>query len=151
MIIYRNMRAEDVPAVHMLLNSNLDGRFALEVIEYFLSFWPKGQFVAVDLFGNMIGAICGAKLSNGRASVALFAVDSAMRMQGIGSKLFQTFKTECYMEGFSEIQLEIRTTNSSAYRFYSKRGFVISEKVYDLYGPEENGYRMVAALRRASS
>ena len=151
MIIYRNMKAEDIPAAHILVNSNLDGKFSIEVLDYFLSFWPRGQFVAVDLFGNMVGVICGAKLANGRASITLFAVDSPMRGQGIGDKLYQTFRTECYMEGHSEIQLELRTENSSAYRFYSKRGFVISEKVYDLYGPGENGYRMVAELNHASS
>ena len=151
MIIYRNMRAEDVPAAHMLLNSNLDGNFSIEVIEYFLSFWPRGQFVAVDLFGNMVGVICGAKLNNGRASITLFAVDAPLRGQGIGGKLFDTFRRECYMEGFSAMQLELRTTNSSAYRFYNKRGFEITEKVFDLYGPGENGYRMVAELNHASS
>jgi ribosomal protein S18 acetylase RimI-like enzyme len=151
MIIYRNMRPEDVLSVHSFLNTNLDGSFALEVIEYFLSFWPKGQFVAVDLFGNIAGVICGAKLANGRANIALFAVDSSVRGQGIGGKLYETFRTECYMEGYSEIQLELRTDNSGAYRFYTRRGFTITEKVFDLYGPGENGYRMVAKLSHASS
>lgn len=151
MIIYRNMKPEDMISVYVLMNSNLDGTFSLDVIQYFMSFWPEGQYVAVDLFGNLVGALCGTRLTNGRASIALFAVDSKYRGQGIGSKLFDTFRTKCYMSGYTEMQLELRTDNSSAYKFYTKRGFIITEKVFDLYGPGENGYRMVAKISHASS
>jgi ribosomal protein S18 acetylase RimI-like enzyme len=151
MIIYRNMKPEDLISVYALLNTNLDGSFSLDVIEYFMSFWPEGQYVAVDLFGNIVGALCGTKLNNGRASIALFAVEAAHRGQGIGNKLFETFRTKCYMSGFTEMQLELRTDNSSAYKFYTKRGFAITEKVFDLYGPGENGYRMVARISHVSS
>ena len=151
MIIYRNMKPEDLISVYALMNSNLDGTFSLDTIQYFMSFWPEGQYVAVDLFGNLVGALCGTRLTNGRASIALFAVDAKYRGQGIGSKLFDTFRTKCYMSGFSEMQLELRTDNSAAYKFYTKRGFTITEKVFDLYGPGENGYRMVARISHASS
>jgi len=146
MIIVRNMKSEDAVPVFALMNSNLDGSFSLDVIEYFLAFWPAGQFVAVDLFGNIVGAICGTLLENGRASIALFAVDQGIRGQGVGSRLFDSFKTKCLMQGRTEIQLELRVSNSVAYKFYTKRGFVITEKVFDLYGPEEHGYRMLAKL-----
>lgn len=146
MIIIRNMEAGDTMPVFALMNSNLDGTFSLDVIEYFLTFWPEGQFVAVDLFGNIVGAICGTLLENGRASIALFAVDSSIRRQGIGGRLFDSFKTKCLIQGRTEIQLELRTDNSVAYKFYTKRGFVITEKVFDLYGPDEHGYRMLVKL-----
>ncbi len=146
MIICRNMSPEDGLAVFALINSNLDGSFSLDTIEYFISLWPEGQYVAEDLFGNIVGALCGTRLSNGRASLALFAVDAKYRGQGVGSRLFDSFRTKCRMEGFSEIQLELRTGNIVAYSFYSKRGFAVTELVDSLYGPGENGYRMVLRL-----
>jgi len=146
MIVCRNMRGDDSLAVYALINSNLDGSFSLDTIEYFLALWPEGQFVAEDLFGNIVGVLCGTRLSNGRASMALFAVDSGRRGQGIGTRLFNSFVMRCRMQGFSEIQLELRTGNTKAYNFYSKRGFVITEIVDSLYGPGENGYRMVMRL-----
>jgi ribosomal-protein-alanine N-acetyltransferase len=113
--------------------------------------WPEGQFVAEDLFGNIRGALTGTRMSNGRASIALFAVDSSCRGQGIGSRLLREFRMKCFMQGYTEIQLELRTTNLSARTFYTKHGFIVSETVPDLYGPGEDGYRMVAKVSHVSS
>jgi len=145
-IICRPMRASDTINVFALMNSNLDGSFSLDVIEYFLTLWPEGQFVAEDMFGNIQGAICGTQLANGMASISLFAVDSKSRGRGIGTKLLETFRTRCYMQGYSAIQLELRVSNEKAYRFYSKNGFVLTEKVPSLYGPGQDGLRMVLRL-----
>ena len=148
MFIYRNMQASDSIAIYALMNSNLDGTFSLDVIEYFYLCWPEGQLVAEDMFGNIVGALCGTKVDRNRASLSLFAVDARYRGQGIGGKLLESFRTRCYMEGYSEMQLEIRTTNSSAYEFYTNRGFVKTADLPDIYGPGQNGYRMVAKLNR---
>ncbi|MBE6523866.1 MAG: GNAT family N-acetyltransferase [Thermoplasmata archaeon] len=151
MIITRQMRPSDLIGVYALMNTNLDGSFSMETIEYFGTMWPEGQFVAEDLFGNLRGALTGARMSNGRASIALFAVDSGYRGQGIGSRLLREFRMKCFMQGYTEIQLELRTTNISARTFYNRHGFIISETVPDLYGPGEDGYRMVAKVNHVSS
>lgn len=150
MIVCRNMRPEDSVAVYALMNSNLDGTFSLDVIEYFYLCWPEGQYVAEDMFGNIVGAICGTQIDRYRASISLFAVDARSRGQGIGSKLLDSFRTRCYMEGYSEVQLEIRTTNSRAFEFYKRKGFVVTEELPSLYGPNQDGYRMVAVLNKIS-
>ncbi len=150
MIICRPMTAEDSIEVYALMNGNLDGTFSLEVIEYFITMWPGGQFVAEDVFGNMVGALCGAITQGGNASIALFAVDAKHRGQGIGTKLLETFRTKCYMSGYSQIQLELRVSNESAYRFYTKNGFMVTERLPSLYAPGEDGYRMVAQLGRVN-
>ena len=146
MIIYRLMRATDSLKVHALINTNLDGFFSLDTIEYFISLWPQGQFVAEDLFGNIHGALIGSQLANGRANISLFAVDLGSRGQGVGSKLYEMFRTQCYMQGYSEIQLELRVENVNAFNFYSKRGFQVTERIDSLYGPGEDGIRMVSRL-----
>ena len=151
MIICRPMRASDLIDVFALMNTNLDGSFSLQTIEYFVTMWPEGQFVAEDIFGNLVGALCGTRMSNGRASIALFAVDMKHRGQGIGTKLYDTFRLKCFMQGYSELQLELRITNSNAFKFYSDKGFVIAERVPSLYGPGEDGYRMVVKINHVSS
>ena len=140
------MRASDLISVYTLMNTNLDGTFSMETIEYFVSMWPEGQFVAEDLFGNIVGALTGTRMSNRRASIALFAVDSRNRSHGVGTKLYDTFRMRCMMEGYSEIQLELRTSNVKAYTFYTNKGFRIVERLPSLYGPGEDGYRMVAPI-----
>ena len=151
MIITRPMKEDDLFNVYTLINSNLDGHFSMDTLGYFMDLWPDGQFVAVDLFGNITGVLIGSLLSNGRASIALFAVESKYRGQGIGTRLFNDFRLKCYMSGYKEIQLELRSTNSQAFRFYSNLGFVKTEDVPSLYGPGENGYRMVLRVNNASS
>ena len=150
MIITRQMKASDLFGVFALMNTNLDGNFSLETIEYFVTMWPEGQFVAEDIFGNLIGALTGTRMSNGRASIALFAVDAKHRHQGVGSRLLDDFRLKCFMQGYTEIQLELRTTNVNALEFYKKHGFRLLENVPDLYGPGEDGLRMVAVSRASS-
>jgi ribosomal protein S18 acetylase RimI-like enzyme len=47
------------------------------------------------------------------------------------------------MEGYSMMQLEVRTTNASAIRFYEKQGFRISETLPNFYSNGGSAYRMV--------
>jgi len=151
LIVTRSMNESDLFKVYSLINTNLDGRFTLDTIGYFMDLWPEGQMVAVDLFGNIVGALMGSQLTNGRASISLFAVDSKYRGQGIGTRLFNDFRLKCFMSGYREIQLELRTTNSQAFNFYTKHGFVKTEDVPSLYGPGEDGYRMLLRINSASS
>jgi ribosomal-protein-alanine N-acetyltransferase len=148
MIVCRNMRQSDTVAVYTLVNTNLDGTFSIDVIEYFLLCWPEGQIVAEDIFGNIVGAICGTKSEDGIASISLFAVDAKYRSQGIGHRLYDSFRTRCYMEGHPEIRLELRKTNIRAFNFYQRLGFKIIEEIPSLYGPGEDGLRMSVQLNQ---
>jgi ribosomal-protein-alanine N-acetyltransferase len=146
MTIIRSMTLSDSVAVYALMNQNLDGSFSLDVIEYFIMMWPEGQLVATDMFGNIIGAICGSPIDKRRTSITLFAVDAGYRNNGIGTSLLDRFRTCCFMQGYSEIQLELRTTNEGAMRLYKRRGFNVIETVPSLYGPGQDGYRMLLNL-----
>ncbi len=125
MTVIRNMTLDDSVAVYALMNQNLDGSFSLDVIEYFIMMWPEGQFVAMDIFGNIIGAICGTPIDKKKASITLFAVGTGYRNKGIGTALLERFRTCCFMQGYSEIQLELRTSNEDAMRLYRRNGFSV--------------------------
>lgn len=140
----RHTEQRDVMEVADLMNRNLDDYFAPEVVDFFLMQWPTGQFVATDPFGNILGALCGARLSGGRVSIHLFAVEANHRGQKIGSQLYNEFWFQCRMEGISLIQLEVRTTNVRAMEFYKRRGFVVTEELKGFYNDGGDGYRMVA-------
>lgn len=47
------------------------------------------------------------------------------------------------MDGYSIIQLEVRTSNLLAKRFYEKRGFRVTERLCGFYNDGGDGYRMV--------
>lgn len=140
------MTANDITDVFAVLNLNLDDYFAPEVIGFFLTQWPEGQFVAETYAGRIVGALCGSRLGGNRASVALLAVDSSVRGKGAGSALLSDLRQACLMQGISTIQLEVRTTNVSAISFYQRRGFVVSEHLPSFYNDGGDGYRMVSPV-----
>ena len=89
------MTANDITDVFAVLNLNLDDYFAPEVIGFFLTQWPEGQFVAETYAGRIVGALCGSRLGGNRASVALLAVDSSVRGKGAGSALLSDLRQAC--------------------------------------------------------
>ncbi len=137
------MTGADVMSVFGILNLNLDDFFSEDVILFFLQQWPEGQFVATDYRGEIIGALCSARLDPSRASISLLAVDSQYRGTGVGSSLMNYFDRACMMNGISTTQLEVRVTNSSAIGFYQKRGYRITETLPSFYNDGGAGYRMV--------
>jgi len=136
----------DAFRIYAVMNGNLDDYFAQEVIEFFLAQWPTGQFIAEDIFGNTEGALCGSRLSNGRVSVSLLAVNASKRGRGIGTSLLDSFKRRCFMEGHSLIQLEVRVGNPKAIGFYRRNGFEVSEHLPGFYSDSTDAYRMVCRL-----
>ena len=136
------MTANDVDDVFAVLNLNLGEYFAPE---FFLAQWPDGQFVAESLTGQVVGALCGSKLAGNRASVSLLAVDSSVRGMGAGTSLMASLRRACMMNGIGTIQLEVRTTNENAIRFYKRLGFSVSEFLPSFYNDGGDGYRMVSA------
>lgn len=139
------MTADDIEDVFAVLNLNLDDYFAPEVVGFFLAQWPEGQFVAEKVTGGIAGALCGARLGGGRASVSLLAVDAASRGRGAGTMLLDALRRACMMEGIGTIQLEVRTTNLNAINFYTRHGFSIAETLHRYYNDGGDGYRMVSA------
>ncbi len=142
----RKMTAKDIDSVFAVLNLNLDNYFAPDVIAFFLAQWPEGQFVAESVTGGIVGALCGARLDNGRASVSLLAVDFRSRGVGVGTSLLTALRRACVIEGISTIQLEVRTTNKFAIEFYTHHGFSVFESLPGFYNDGGDGYRMVSSV-----
>lgn len=109
--------------------------------------WPSGQLIAEDAYGNIIGAICGSIINGRRASISLFSVEKDFRGQGIGTEILNAFRTICMIEGYREIQLEVRVTNIYSIDFYENNGFIIIEFLKSFYNDGGDGYRMIHTLQ----
>ena len=140
----RQADERDAMKVFEIMNKGLDDYFAPEVINFFQMQWPGGQFIAEDLFGNAVGAICGSRLDGGRAAISLFAVIPGYQGKGIGTQLLDAFRRRCMMEGYGTIQLEVRTQNTRAISFYETHGFYKTELLHGFYSDGGDGYRMVS-------
>ncbi len=138
------MRPADADAVHSLMLSTLDEYFSPEIPLYFLNQWPRGSFVASDFMGNILGYIAGASLSGARVSVSLLCVSGSARRRGIGTALLDHLMLAARMEGMRSVQLEVKTTNLQAIRFYEHRGFMRTEELPRFYNDGSDGIRMVS-------
>lgn len=150
-ISVRRAGGADVPAMFRVFNGNLDAYFAPESLEFFMLQWPRGQFVACDLLGRVVGALSAYLLEDGAACVALLAVDEGMRDMGAGSALMDALTAESIGVGASRIQLETRVTNTAAISFYERRGFRRTEFLPGFYDNGGDGVRMVLDLGPSSA
>ena len=141
----RSIRPSDLNAVNLLISMSLDQYFSPEIPSYFMGQWPRGSYVAVDFAGNIIGYIGGSMLQGARASVSLLCVSSLRRGSGIGGALLSRLMAAAVMEGVRTVQLEVRTTNLDAVRFYERRGFMKTEYLPGFYSDGGDGVRMVAS------
>lgn len=144
-MIVRQADERDASKIFEIVNYSLDDYFSPEVVNFFLTQWPDGQFIAEDVFGNPVGAICGSLLEGGVAAISLFAVMPGHQDHGVGTRLLESFRRRCLMDGISTIQLEVREENVHAMMFYEKRGFRKTEFLPCFYSNGGNGYRMVCS------
>lgn len=143
MIIVRRAGDVDLEKVHGLFNRNLDKYFDQSAINFFMMQWPAGQFIAEDIFNTPAGAICCSVLTGGTVSISLLAVEPGFRNRGVGGRLLESVRNVCLMQGYSRIQLEVRTRNSNAINFYKNKGFVVSDFLSGYYNDGGDAYRMV--------
>ncbi len=70
--------------------------------------------------------VCGfgvAYTVGDEGEIATFAVDEAMRGQGVGDAIFSGLIAECTSRGAQQIFLEVRGSNLAAQRLYKRFGF----------------------------
>ncbi|MDM0112907.1 ribosomal protein S18-alanine N-acetyltransferase [Variovorax sp. J22R133] len=81
------------------------------------------------------------------AHIALFAVKTGLRRQGLGSALLDWLETTARVAGIRSIRLELRVSNAVAMSFYSRHGFEESGISVGYYEGVEDALRMVKRLR----
>lgn len=149
-LIIRQMSELDFSRVYSIMLRSLDEYFAPEVLSYFMAQWPKGQLVACTYSGDIVGFICGSNLGPDRVGVALFAVEYEKRSQGIGTRLLSDLKHYAYAKGAHTVQLEVRIENAKAIKFYTSRGFIVTETLSSFYNNNGDAIRMIGLTTKNS-
>jgi ribosomal-protein-alanine N-acetyltransferase len=84
--------------------------------------------------------------ADGQARILMFAVSTGMRRRGIGRQMMDAFLQACAMRGLRRIELEVRTSNEEAIRFYKRYGFELAGVLPKFYTDGEDGYKMIRHL-----
>jgi [ribosomal protein S18]-alanine N-acetyltransferase len=142
----RGFRPSDVPFIAAIVADALHEHYDPSLYASLSAEWPEGFLVAADSLDVPVGFLLGVNQVEREARVLMFAVDRHHRTQGIGSLLMDTFLDRCRGRGFRRATLEVRVSNATAIRFYTRYQFSVIDLLRSYYSDAENGYQMAREL-----
>ena len=132
-------------SVIKLISETLPEQYNPSLFNYFYETFPQGLIVA-EKAHKIIGSIIGVKFNPQTAKILMLSVSEQYRNQNIGSALLTQFLKVILIENVRHIELEVRTDNKKAIKFYQKHGFKITQKITKFYQNGENAYTMTRRL-----
>jgi ribosomal-protein-alanine N-acetyltransferase len=128
-------------SVIKLASITLPERYNPSIFNYFFETFPKG-FIVAEKDHKIIGFIIGVKINQDLAKILMLSVSELFRNQKIGSSLFKKFLEEISTDNIKNIQLEVRSDNKKAIKFYEKNGFKITKKIKKFYQNGNDAFTM---------
>jgi ribosomal-protein-alanine N-acetyltransferase len=128
-------------SVIKLASITLPERYNPSIFNYFFETFPKG-FIVAEKDHKIIGFIIGGKINQNLAKILMLSVSKLFRNQKIGSSLFKKFLEEISTDNIKNIQLEVRSDNKKAIKFYEKNGFKITKKIKKFYQNGNDAFTM---------
>ena len=141
MLTIRNFQPTDMFPVIKLASETLTEQYNPSLFNYFHETFPQG-FIVAEKAHKIIGFIIGVKVNMKTAKILMLAILKPYRKQKIGTALLNQFLKEISIEGIKQIELEVRTDNNKAIKFYQKHEFKIIKKITKFYQNDEDAYTM---------
>jgi [ribosomal protein S18]-alanine N-acetyltransferase len=137
----RRVQPNDIFPVIALAFDTLPERYNPSIFSQFYESFPEGFLIALN-DTTIIGFLIGIKTTPTTARILMLSVDEKNRRHGIGSALLTQFLLEMKNQNVTVIDLEVRTTNQDAVKFYTKQGFSHQGLLHQFYQNGENAYSM---------
>jgi len=145
-ISLRGFRSHDVATIARIVADALHEHYDPNLYPSLSQQWPDGFLIAVDAADQPIGFLLGVSQVEGEARILMFAVERPWRNRGVGSRLMETFYVRGHQRGLRRVTLEVRVSNTTAIRFYTRYGFSVTDLLRGYYSDGENGYQMTRDL-----
>jgi [ribosomal protein S18]-alanine N-acetyltransferase len=145
-IVLRGFRSKDVPTVSRIVSEALHEHYDTSLYYSLSQQWPAGFLVAADPSDTPVGFLLGVTQVEGEARVLMFAVDRPTRTRGVGTSLMTEFLGRCRARAMRRATLEVRVSNVTAIRFYTRFRFGVTDLLRGYYSDGENGYQMAREL-----
>jgi [ribosomal protein S18]-alanine N-acetyltransferase len=142
----RGFRPSDIPFVATIVSEALHERYDPALYTSLSTEWPDGFLVAADARDLPIGFLLGVNQVEREGRILMFAVDRPHRASGIGTLLMDAFLDRCRSRGFQRVTLEVRVSNATAIRFYTRYEYSVVDLLRTYYSDGENGYQMARDL-----
>ncbi len=147
MYIIRKFEPKDMFAVIKLASNTLTEKYNPAIFNYFYETYPD-LFIVAELGKKIIGFIIGIKINTQMSKILMLTVSEKYRKKNIASSLLNQFENTILKEGINEIELEVKTLNKNAIKFYQKKGYTIEEKISNYYQNNENAFIMKKYFNR---
>ena len=145
-VVLRGFRPSDVGPISAIVAEALHEHYDPSLYLSLSAEWPSGFLVAVDPADLPTGFLLGVNQVEGEARVLMFAVERGRRGGGIGTRLMDEFLERCRQRLFHRVTLEVRVSNVSAIRFYTRYRYSVIDLLRGYYSDGENGYHMARSL-----
>lgn len=121
MIVYRKMRADDVPFISRLEEETFSMPWSAASFLQMIEKEDSAYFVAEE-DGRLLGG-CGLLLIAGEGNITNVVVAPEARRRGVATGLLTYLLAEGGRAGLTAYTLEVRVSNVAAIRLYEKLGF----------------------------
>ncbi len=145
-VTLRGFRPADVPVVVAIVAEALHEHYDPSLYASLSAEWPEGFLLAANAHEVPVGFLLGVSQVEKEARVLMFAVERQHRAQGVGALLMANFLERCRGRGFRRVTLEVRVSNATAIRFYTRYHFSVVDLLRAYYSDGENGYQMARDL-----
>jgi len=128
-------------SVIKIASNTLTENYNPSLFNYFHETFPHG-FIVAEKNHKIIGFIIGIPTNMDNARILMLSILETQRRQKIGSQLLKQFIKVAYENNIKNIELEVRTDNIQAIKFYEKHGFKITDKISNFYQNQEDAFTM---------
>lgn len=122
MMVYRRMRAEDVPFISCLEEETFSMPWSAASFLQMIEKEDTAYFVAEE-DGQLLGG-CGLLLIAGEGNITNVVVSPGARRRGVATGLLTYLMEEGDRAGLTAYTLEVRVSNAAAIGLYEKLGFI---------------------------
>ena len=121
-IVYRRMRAADVPAVHRIEELTFPQPWTEADFTYEVSQNPCARYMVVEKDGHVAG-YAGARIVMEEGDITNVAIHPALRGMGLGKGVVAALLQYAANLGVQALTLEVRRGNLAAQHVYESLGF----------------------------
>ncbi|XP_031217020.1 N-alpha-acetyltransferase 30 isoform X2 [Mastomys coucha] len=139
-----------MPDIMRLITKDLSEPYSIYTYRYFIHNWPQLCFLAMvgeECVGAIVCKLDMHKKMFRRGYIAMLAVDSKYRRNGIGTNLVKKAIYAMVEGDCDEVVLETEITNKSALKLYENLGFVRDKRLFRYYLNGVDALRLKLWLR----
>jgi [ribosomal protein S18]-alanine N-acetyltransferase len=145
-VTLRGFHSTDIPFIASIVADALREHYDPSLYQSLSTEWPDGFLVGADSRDVPVGFLLAVNQVEHEGRVLMFAVDRNHRTAGVGTLLMNAFLERARSRGFRRVTLEVRVSNATAIRFYTRFQYSVIDLLRSYYSDGENGYQMARDL-----